>query len=424
MVKFFTCGLVLFIGSIYFTRIFLKNEKEIFKIDALPLLETNEAVSDIPFSGEGKIKEVEGNILLSPYTRTDCVYYHSITEELVRRGKRSTWEIVENLINFVPFYVTDKRGRLKIDLSNFDDDLSGYKITKQKGAVPDPDKSEIDALSMIKHQEQHESKTWLGFIPGTKKTRRSEFVLIPNTEVFVYGYISRKQNELVLHEHDNHPLIISAKTKERYTEEFYKGKNLIYVVHLLTAIGFTVSFISLNYFLKLSQMSFYLILYMGNVCILGSTLFTMYNRIATLRQRALTALSNIDIELKRRADLIPHIITLIKQYSHFEKNMHELITNLRMEVTFGRNEFVRTQTNHASLLAIIENYPQLKAAKNFQSLMKSLVDTEERIAYSRTFYNRNVAKMNTMISQFPFIIIALLMNFKQMDFITITSESR
>src|SRR3990167_10055598 len=91
VLKFFISGLTIFVGSIYFTRLYLKTEKAIHNIEALPLLETDEAVAGIPFSCEGIIGTDEKNILTSPYTNTQCVYYHSITEEYRSSGKSKRW---------------------------------------------------------------------------------------------------------------------------------------------------------------------------------------------------------------------------------------------------------------------------------------------------------------------------------------------
>ena len=421
MIKLLICGMVLFVGSIYFTRLFLENEKEIFTIETLPLLDTDEATDQVPFSCEASIESKNGNLLYSSYTNTACVYYHSIKEKRVKSGKHYHWRIVENLVKFIPFYLQDKRGKLTVDLTNIDDDFSGYDIDLINKKVPDPDKSEIDAMAVIKQQRYYENSKALGFIPLSIKMRRSEYVLKPSMRVFAYGFVSRKNGELVLHEHQDHPLIISKKTKDQYVNEFYKGRNLVYLVHFLMSIGFSLGIISSNYFLPFGPFLFFPVLYGGNAIILGSIFFTMYNRIVTLRERAKTALSNIDIELKRRKYLIPELETLVKQYASHEKNLFSTITDLRVHLM---SENSNTQTglpDFSKILAVVENYPALKASENYQGLMKSLIDAEERIAYSRTFYNRNVRKLNTLVSQFPFIIISYLfgighMKFLRMDF--------
>lgn len=422
MIKLFTVGLVLLIGSIYFTRTFLKIEKEIFTIESLPLLETNEATADIPFSCEGKVEAVEGALLSSPYTNTPCVFYHSIAEKYVKRGKHSRWEIVENTLEFNPFYISDKRGKLLVDITNIDNDFSGYKINPVKGIVPDPDKSEIDAFPVLKHEEYSIPKKVLKFIPVSTRMRRSEYVLMPGANVFLYGFVSKRNNKLVVHEHEKHPLVISTKTKKQYIEEFYAGKNLIYLTHVLTSVGFTISLLSIQYFIRLNPIVLYTILYMGNAGIFGSIVFTIYNRMITLQQRARVALSNIDIELKRRTDLIPQIIELVKHYVRIERSIQAITTDLRVKTAFQNTVPVQTSTAPFTFLTRLENYPQLRGSENFKELMTSLVDTEDRIAYSRTFYNKNVRKLNTLILQFPFNIIGILFRIRPMKFVMIVAD--
>jgi LemA protein len=423
MIKFFVSGLVIFVGSIYFTMLYLKTEKEIFNIESLPLLETNEAVDGVPFSCEGKVTQGE-NILYSPYTNTACVYYHSITEKYVQSGRRSRWIIVENICGYTPFFITDSRGKLKVDPTNLDNDFSGFKIDFRNRRIPDPENSEIDCIPILKHQAFGENNTFLGFIPVVSNLRRSEYVLIPYMQVFAYGYISKRNDELVLHEYPKFPLIISMKTKEAYIEEFYKGRNLVFLVHVLLTVGFTISLLSINYFLNLYPIILYSILLAGNLVINISIIFTMYNRIMTLKQRAQVALSDIDIELKRRVDLIPQIVALVKNYSKYEKETLGIIAEMRVRLDFQKELIFGEKADFSPLYAIIENYPDLKASGNFQLLMRSLIDTEERIAYSRAFYNRNVRKLNTLIKQFPFIIISLLLNIREMNFISITSDEK
>src|SRR4030042_3841653 len=127
-IKFLICGLVIAVGSIYYTKKFIKTENIIFEIESQPVLNTDEAVDGVPFAGEGIIESEGEKLLKSPYTNTSCVYFHSIKEKYVKRGKSSSWEIVENMALFVPFYLQDERGKIKIDLTNLDDDFSKYKI--------------------------------------------------------------------------------------------------------------------------------------------------------------------------------------------------------------------------------------------------------------------------------------------------------
>jgi LemA protein len=96
------------------------------------------------------------------------------------------------------------------------------------------------------------------------------------------------------------------------------------------------------------------------------------------------------------------------------------VTESRAEAVFSKEMPKETKPVIPSLVAVIENYPDLKASEQFQYLMRTLVDTEERIAYSREFYNRSIRKYNTLIQQFPFLLVSSFLKIKQMDFISIS----
>jgi len=259
---------------------------------------------------------------------------------------------------------------------------------------------------------------FFGFLSATKY-RRSEFVLRPGTVVFVCGVVSKKNGESILHENETYPLVISKKNRDQYVEEFYKGGNLVYLSHFLMLIGYTVALFSANYFLRLKSPAFSALLFLGNSILAGSTVFSLYNRIITLKHRALNAESNIGIDLKRRTDLIPNLLEVVKRYSKYEKEIQQIAVEARAEILFSKDAPKETKPIISSLAAIIENYPDLKASEQFLALMKTLIDTEDRIAYSREFYNRSVRKYNTIIGQFPFLIASLPLGMKEMDFISI-----
>lgn len=406
VVKFFISGWVIIIGSIYFTRKFLITESIIFDIESQPIFRINEAVDGVPFAGEGIIES--DKIIESPYTKTPCVYFHAIKEEYIKGGKYTQWRVVENIALFIPFHIKDEKGRLKIDLTNFDDDFSKYKIPLQNRDVPNPANSEIDCEATLDRQ------------PYEKRYRRSEFVLRPDTKVFVYGMVSKKNAGLVLHEDERYPLIISKKNRDQYVEEFYQGGNLVYLIHFLIAIGYTIVLFSANYFFRLNLNSILILFFIGNSIIAGSVIFSLYNRIITLKQRVLNSLSNIDVELKRRVNLIPNLVEVVKGYVKYEREIQQILAETRTKIIFSKEQITEVKPIIPSLVAVIENYPDLKVSENFLSLMQALIDTEERIAYSREFYNRSVRKYNTLISQFPFLLISIPLGMKELDFISIT----
>jgi LemA protein len=418
-VKFLICGLVIIVASIYFKEKYIKTESIIFDIESEPLRGTDEAVGEVPFAGKGIIESEDGKLLHSPYTNTPCVYFHSIKEEYVRRGKNSSWVIVENIATFVPFHIKDEKGILKIDLADIDYDFSQYKIPLFHENTLYPKNSEIDCEALLKRNIYTEVREgFLGLI-NSRRYRRSEFVLCPGTMVFACGFVSDKNGQLMLHENEKYPLIITQKSREQYIEEFYQGDNLIYFSHILEAFGYNVLIFSLNYFFKFYPSFLLSLLLIGNLVILGSIIFSLYNRVITLKQRALGALSNIEIDLKRRADLIPNLVEVVKGYSKYEKEVQQIITESRSEMVFSKEMPKEKAPIINSLVATIENYPSLRASEQFQSLANTLVDTEGRIAHSREFYNRSVRKYNTLISQFPFLLVSFPLGMKEMDFVSI-----
>ena len=121
--------------------------------------------------------------------------------------------------------------------------------------------------------------------------------------------------------------------------------------------------------------------------------WSVYNNLATGRVRIKEALSGIDVQLKRRIDLIPNIVETVKGYAKHEKNVFEEVTRARTSLMKADYPADKAQSNNMltgalkSLFAVAENYPNLKASDNFKQLQEELSDTENKIAYSRQFYN-------------------------------------
>ncbi|MFA6097688.1 MAG: LemA family protein [Candidatus Paceibacterota bacterium] len=415
--KFMLSGLVIIVGSIYFRKKYLETEGLIFDIESEPLLETNEATSDVSFAGEGVIEAIDGNVLTSAYTGKPCVYYHCIKEKLVRQGKSSHWETVENISRFICFHIKDERGSLDVDPVDMDEDFSSYKIPGQN--MRDPENSEIDCDVALRNSGYTESGS--GFLSSLVRTkyRKSEFILSPGTKVFVYGQVFDVNGEKVLRESERCPLIISKKNRDEYVHEFYQGGNLVFLAPALMMIGFSVMLFASNYFFRMKSFSFFVILLAGNFIVALNAVFSLYNRMIGLKQRALNSLSNIDIELKRRSDLVPNLVGVVRGYAKHEEEVQSIVSQMRAGAVFTKEYRKSSKISIPTLAAVVENYPDLKASENFLSLMTALVDVEERIAYAREFYNRSVKKYNTAIRMFPFVIVSSPLGMKEMDFLSI-----
>lgn len=155
----------------------------------------------------------------------------------------------------------------------------------------------------------------------------------------------------------------------------------------------------------------------------------MYNGLVQLRVRADSAWSDIDVQLKRRHDLIPNLVETVKGYATHEKGTFENVAKFRsaaMAATTpeerGQAEGMLTQALRG-LLAVAEAYPQLQASQQFQSLQSSLSSLEDAIQNSRRYYNAVVRDLNTKIQSFPTNIIAGMFNFQQKQFFEITEPT-
>jgi len=172
-----------------------------------------------------------------------------------------------------------------------------------------------------------------------------------------------------------------------------------------------------------NNMTVYLIVFLVVIAALLLYLWLTYNNLVVLRERIKDALSNIDVQLKRRTDLIPNLVETVKGYAKHEKTVFENVTKARSAVMeSGDNLHKKAAAENMltdalkSLFAVAEAYPDLKASDNFKHLQEELTDTENKISYSRQFYNSNVLDYNQKIQMFPANIIAGRLGFTQKEF--------
>ncbi|OGY63192.1 MAG: hypothetical protein A3I89_00995 [Candidatus Harrisonbacteria bacterium RIFCSPLOWO2_02_FULL_41_11] len=154
-----------------------------------------------------------------------------------------------------------------------------------------------------------------------------------------------------------------------------------------------------------------------------------YNRLVRLRYRVKESLSDVDVQLKRRYDLIPNLVETVKGYMAHEKGVLENVTNARTAVSGGGSPLEREAAENQlsntlkTLFAVSENYPDLKANANFLDLQRELADTENKIQASRRFYNAMVMAMNTAVHSFPVNLLAKPFGFTEQKFFEVESES-
>ena len=168
--------------------------------------------------------------------------------------------------------------------------------------------------------------------------------------------------------------------------------------------------------------AFEMIAVMVALLILGLTGIAIYNGMVKSRLRVQEAWSAIDVQLKRRADLVPNLVELVKGYAAHEKDTLTEVIRARGSALNARGAHQAAEADNVltqalgRLFALAEAYPQLKASDNFIALQKDLYDVEDKIAYARQFYNLNVLDFNTRIQIFPQSIIAALSGFKPVEF--------
>jgi len=174
-----------------------------------------------------------------------------------------------------------------------------------------------------------------------------------------------------------------------------------------------------------TQLIFYAI-----TAILGVWGIVLYNRLIRDRNRLRAAWSDIDVQLKRRHDLIPKLVEMVKGYSEYERETLEAVTQLRAEserasrvADIGALETSLGERLHR-LVALAEAYPELKADDSFQRLHQSLVEVEDHIQYARRYYNGAVRIFNTRIESFPDLIVARPFRFTEEEFFEIEDPAQ
>jgi len=161
---------------------------------------------------------------------------------------------------------------------------------------------------------------------------------------------------------------------------------------------------------------------LGVVLVIILWIVIVYNSLVKLKKRVQNAWAQIDVQLKRRSDLIPNLVNSVKGYMKFERDTLERIMAARAKAVSGTDveERMKAEGEISGLLgrlfALVENYPELKANQNVSNLMEELRNTEDKIAYARQFYNDIVMRYNTKLEVFPSNLIAGMFGFKAHSF--------
>ena len=164
------------------------------------------------------------------------------------------------------------------------------------------------------------------------------------------------------------------------------------------------------------------------VVVIAIVLIVIYNQLVTLRQRVQNAWSQIDVQLQRRFDLIPNLVETVKGYMTHEQETLTKVTDLRSSWADARTVEQKAELEGQltdtlkTIMAVAENYPNLKADQSFNNLQAELSDTENKISYSRQFYNDTVTMYNTKLETFPSNLVAGMFGFKASTLFNVNND--
>ena len=171
-------------------------------------------------------------------------------------------------------------------------------------------------------------------------------------------------------------------------------------------------------------------IFLGLLIVVVVAAIGAYNSLVTLRQRVKNAWSQIDVQLQRRFDLIPNLVETVKGYTKHEEEVFTRVAELRTSWakanTVGEKAELANELSGAlkTIMAVSESYPELKSNQNFAQMQEELQNTENKIAYSRQFYNDIVTKYNTKLQVFPSSLIAGLFHFEAEELFKVDSEEK
>jgi LemA protein len=166
------------------------------------------------------------------------------------------------------------------------------------------------------------------------------------------------------------------------------------------------------------------------LALIGVLALSWYNLLVRGRNQVREAWSGIEVQLRRRASLIPNIVEAVRAYAQHERQTFDEVTRARSALQHAASAAESGAANHAlgqaigRLLVVAESYPELRASDNFRNLQEELSDTEEKISFARQFYNRNALDYNNRIDVFPTLVIARFFNFQPVEFFEADEDGR
>jgi len=302
---------------------------------------------------------------------------------------------VINTARTIPFYVRDDTGRIRVEIKT-----QKHERLDRKGNVigidelPNYTNSDIDAFRYSSSNEEDE--------------RSNNYFLPEGITVLVNGFVYEKDGEKVISAHEHYPFVITTKNKGEYLQDYYYGEDFFLTSNYLILISVIALCFAGAIFLSTFSYLILLIAPILVLIVLGRMVYSAYNRMVELQTRCTNSKMQIDIESKKRIELIPELEKMAKVHAKYEKGINLVIAQTRALKLDNKN-------NKDALLALVEKYPQIKSDASFKHLFSSLVQIEDNIAYFRAFYNKTATKFNTLISLAPINLLAKSTGFKEKE---------
>lgn len=173
-----------------------------------------------------------------------------------------------------------------------------------------------------------------------------------------------------------------------------------------------------------------IIIVVGLLIVLAGYVISIYNKLVNARNKVENQFSQVDIQLKRRTDLIPNLVETVKGYAKHEEETFTSVIEARNKAVNAGSVNEKIEANNElsgalnKLFALAESYPELKANENFLSLQNDLKDTEDKITYARQFYNDSAMNFNNLVEMFPSNIIAGMFSFKKFEYFKIEEKEK
>jgi hypothetical protein len=326
------------------------------------------------------------NPLTSHITETKCVHYSWRIEE---QNNLLQWITVARGGESSPFYLQDDMGAIRIDPEN----ATFYPDTALNVT--------IDQSDPLYYEKGPRS----GVSNSLDKRIFTETLIPLHAPIYVIGHARERKDRVAVelaYDNEEGPLVISTKGEKQVSSE-YRNQFLLlvaigYIINLIVPWAFAQLLIRNIYF---SSLIFVTALFLGWILVI-------YNSLVNLRNVVEQARAMIDIQLKRRSDLIPNLVEIMEGYTEFEKEIQVEVASLRAQSLNQDNPM-----GVADLIqSVVEAYPELKAGEQFLELQRTLEDTEHRIALSRDYYNQQTRHYNTRIEVIPDMYVARIGGFK------------